>query len=87
MKARWMIVGVLVLLSLSGCADTISVDYQRELVGFFHGWWHGVIVFFAFIGSLINDDIAIYAVYNNGGWYDFGYAIGIGCLGGGLTIN
>ena len=80
MKAYWMIVGVLVLLNLSGCADTVPTDYHRELVGFLHGWWHGVIAFFAFIGSLFSDNIAIYAVYNNGGWYDFGYVLGIGTL-------
>jgi hypothetical protein len=27
----------------------------------------------SFIGSIIWDDVAIYAVNNNGGWYDFGF--------------
>ena len=79
MKTQY-ILALLVLLSLSGCADTVPVEYQRGLVGFLHGWWHGIIIFFAFIGSLFSDNIAIYAVYNNGGWYDFGYVIGIGSL-------
>ena len=73
----------LALLVLSGCADGVSLHYAAGMdqVGFLHGLWHGLIVFFSFIGSLFSDDIAIYAVYNNGGWYDFGYFLGIGSLG------
>ena len=37
----------------------------------------------AWIGSLFSDAIAVYAVPNNGGWYDFGFFLGIVVLGGG----
>ena len=30
----------------------------------------------SFIGSLIWDDVAVYAVHNNGAWYDFGFVGG-----------
>ncbi len=75
---------VLTLLVLTGCADGVSLHYAAgmEQVGFLHGFWHGLIIFFSFIGSLFSDDIAIYAVYNSGGWYDFGYFMGVGALGG-----
>ena len=33
-----------------------------------------------FIGSLFFDDIAMYAINNNGGWYDFGFVLGAGIL-------
>ena len=31
--------------------------------------------------SLFTDKVAIYAVPNNGGWYDFGYFLGIVVFG------
>jgi hypothetical protein len=70
---------VLIILStLTGCADKVPFDIaaQIEPVGFFYGLWHGFIVLFSWIGSWFFDDVAIYAIYNNGGWYDFGFIIG-----------
>ena len=54
-----------------------------ETPGFLWGLWHGFIFPFAWIGSLFDPEIAVYAVPNNGGWYDFGYFLGITVLGGG----
>ena len=31
--------------------------------------------------SLLLSDVAVYAVPNNGGWYDFGYFLGIAVFG------
>lgn len=74
---------------LSGCADTVSFEQADQLtkVGFWYGLWHGMILPFAWIGSLFSDEIAIYAIYNNGGWYDFGFIIGAGSLGGGAASS
>ena len=76
------------LLLLSGCADNVNFveAATREEVGFWHGLWHGLIIIFAWIGSMFSDDIAIYAIYNNGGWYDFGYVLGVGGIGFGSGI-
>ena len=49
--------------------------------GFLLGVWHGFIFPVAWLLSLFMPDVAIYAVPNNGGWYDFGYFIGIVFLG------
>lgn len=71
------------MLILSGCADveTSTVECLKgHEYGFWGGLWHGVIAPFAFIGSLIWDDIAVYAVNNNGGWYDLGFLIGVGAF-------
>lgn len=46
--------------------------------GFFDGLWHGVISPITFIVSLYDDDVAIYEANNRGGWYDFGFLIGVG---------
>ena len=65
---------------LTGCADTVTFTQagQVEPVGFWYGLWHGMILPFAWIGSLLSDEISIYAIYNNGGWYDFGFFCGVG---------
>ena len=73
---------VFILFMMTGCADTVTLNTGIDPVGFWYGFWHGAIVFFSWIGSLFCDDIAIYAVYNNGGWYDFGFALGVGALTG-----
>ena len=49
--------------------------------GFWLGLWHGLIFPLAWIVSLFAPNIAIYAVPNNGGWYDFGYFLGIVVFG------
>lgn len=64
------------------CADVVSIEkcVVDEPYGFWGGFWHGWIAPIAWIGSLFSDDIAIYAVNNNGGWYDSGFILGIGGL-------
>ncbi len=47
------------------------------VAGFWLGLWHGFIVLFTFIAALFRDDVGIYAINNNGGWYDFGYLLGV----------
>jgi len=69
-----------IMLLSTSCAD--SQHQVKECVtgyeyGFLFGAWHGTISPIAFIGSLFSDDISIYAINNNGGWYNFGYVIGI----------
>jgi hypothetical protein len=74
------------LLLLSGCADVepeVSECLQGHTYGFWAGLWHGIIAPVSFVGSLIFDDIAVWAVNNNGGWYAFGFVLGSGIIGGG----
>lgn len=72
---------------LCGCADTVTFAEASNIepVGFWHGLWHGMIAPIAWIVSLFDDSVAIYAIYNNGGWYDFGFILGIGGLTGGAS--
>jgi hypothetical protein len=69
---------------ITGCADSLSFSQAMRVdeVGFFYGLWHGMIIPFAWFISLFDDSVAIYAIYNNGGWYDFGFFLGIGGLSG-----
>jgi len=77
------VIGVMVL-TFTGCADVSNVQECLPTVqhtyGFWGGTWHGMISWFSFIGSLFNDGIAVYAVNNNGGWYDFGFIGGLGII-------
>ena len=73
---------------ISSCADVqpnIQPCLQGHIYGFWGGLWHGIIAPFACIGSLISDDIAVWAVNNNGGWYTFGFFLGLGSLTGGVS--
>jgi hypothetical protein len=74
---------ILSILMLSGCADHLPCTEiaTRTPVGFWYGLWHGMILPFSWLISLFSDDVAIYAIYNNGGWYDFGFLLGVGSLG------
>lgn len=72
---------IIVIILLSSCADVSHVHQclppVEHTYGFWGGAWHGTIAPLAFVGELFSDDIAIYAVNNNGRWYDFGYVIGL----------
>lgn len=63
-------------LVLASCASQPNVSTYGA-PGFFMGLVHGFLILFAFIGSLLIDDIAIYAFPNSGGFYDFGFILGV----------
>lgn len=83
---KWFLFSLfLVIILVSGCAEVTPIKdcVHSEPYGFIGGLWHGFIAPASFIGSLFFDHIAMYAVNNNGGWYDFGFVLGAGILFGG----
>ena len=74
-------------MSIADCFRTACVATQAAgavapaAPGFWAGLWHGLIFPLAWLISLFAPNIAIYAVPNNGGWYDFGYFLGIVVFG------
>ncbi|MFY0652018.1 MAG: hypothetical protein JXQ96_08305 [Cyclobacteriaceae bacterium] len=84
---KFLPVAFLLILIISSCADATNIDECRdaEPYGFISGLFHGCIAPFTFVVSLFSDEIAMYAVNNNGGWYDFGFVIGAGILFGGSS--
>jgi len=72
----------LAALALSACAATEApTAVAPDAPGFLLGLWHGFIFPVAWVVSLFAPQVAIYAVPNNGGWYDFGYFLGIVVFG------
>jgi len=84
-KLRYALYTLSVAVLFTGCADVTLIEECTTVApyGFWGGLWHGIVAPFAFIGSLFSDDIAMYALNNNGGWYDFGFVLGAGMLFGG----
>jgi predicted small secreted protein len=87
MKAAAIV--LLVLVVLAGCAPGPNAmkgagDASGDVAGFLDGLWHGIIMPITFVISLFSDNVNVYDVNNNGGWYNFGYLLGLsGTLGGG----
>lgn len=75
MKKTFVIIALMVL---AGCATRGAVIVNGP--GFFLGLWHGIISPFTFFVHIFVDGIAVYASPNNGGWYDFGFLIGVGAF-------
>jgi hypothetical protein len=75
-----LFIGLIAILTITGCAHATNVEEclpaTEHVYGFWGGTWHGLISVFSFIGSLFDDNIAVYAVNNNGHWYDFGFVGG-----------
>ena len=68
--------------ALAACAATQPATAVAPAApGFWLGVWHGFIFPVAFLVSLFKTDVAVYAVPNAGGWYDFGYFVGIVFIG------
>lgn len=72
---------------LTGCADSVSFLDASDIsqVGFWYGIWHGIIAPIAWLVSIFDDSVAVYAIYNNGGWYDFGFLLGVGAFASSST--
>ena len=86
-RARILLLAALALTLAACVAKQSGSAVQATAPGFLEGVWHGFIFPIAWIISLFTDDISVYAVPNNGGWYDFGYFIGIVFLGVGARSS
>ena len=76
------LLAIAAILALAACAATQAPDaVAPNAPGFWLGLWHGFIFPVAWIVSLLVPKVAVYAVPNDGGWYDFGYFLGIVVFG------
>lgn len=77
------------LFFLTACtAGDIQFNEQNP-AGFWYGLWHGVIAVITLIIHLFNSNVMVYEVHNTGGWYDFGFLLGVITVwsGGGCHIK
>ncbi len=79
---------LLATLVLAGCAagpnSLVGIPTaDGVLAGFWRGLWHGAIAPITFLISLFTSNVHVYEVHNNGGWYDFGFVVGITSMHGG----
>lgn len=81
MRLNRSVAALPLLLALAACAEQVKSAVAPDAPGFLLGVWHGFIFPVAWVLSLFMPDVAIYAVPNDGGWYDFGYFVGIVFLG------
>jgi len=66
---------------LSACATAPpAIESSR---GFFWGLFDGAVAPLAFIVSWFSDSVGIYGSPNSGGWYDFGFLLGLTAWAGG----
>jgi len=88
-KVIQLIIMSTALLLLASCAPGPNPiqDTGVQIYGFWAGLWHGMVSPFTFIMSLFNDSIHFYEVYNNGGWYNFGFLLGIGAFASGSSSS
>jgi len=90
MRTRVLRTGLVLgaVLMLAGCAAGVNdvagtPGPDGGVAGFWLGLWHGFIVLFTFVISLFTDTVSVYEVHNNGGWYDFGFVLGVMLFFGG----
>jgi hypothetical protein len=83
------------VMSLAGCAAernplehspahaACCTELGGTSAGFWLGIWHGTISPVTFFVSLFKSSIGVYEVHNNGGWYNFGFFLGLTSVLGG----
>ncbi len=81
---KWLAAWVLLAVIMTSCAPG-NEQFTAAPAGFFMGLWHGFISFFSFVISLFSDTVAVYESNNTGGWYDFGFIMGISIFYGGSS--
>ena len=89
MKKRLVpVMAILALITMASCApgpnqSANSPSERGDVAGFWQGLWHGLIAPITFIVSLFSDGVTVYEVHNNGGWYNFGFLLGMAITFGG----
>lgn len=56
---------------------------STQPANFWDGLWHGMISWLMLVVGLFSENVFVYEINNNGGWYDFGFLLGIGMIWGG----
>jgi len=84
MKTLYKAALAVTALALVGCtAPGLAASLLPAAPGFWQGLWHGMIFPVTFFISLFNHEVGMYAAVNSGGWYNFGFFVGVAMSMGG----
>jgi hypothetical protein len=88
MKAMKVLSLILILCVLAACAAGPNLNQnvpneKKQTASFFQGLWHGIILPVTFVISLFSPTINVYETHNDGGWYNFGFLLGLAIILGG----
>ena len=72
-----------VVILLTSCAAGDTQFTAESPAGFWYGLWHGIISIISLIIHIFNDNVLVYETNNSGGWYDFGFLLGVIVVWGG----
>jgi len=73
------------VLLLVSCAAGGEAFTEEDPAGFWFGIWHGIISVISLIIHIFNESVVIYEIHNTGGWYDFGFLLGVITIWGGSS--
>jgi hypothetical protein len=79
----WMALAILASFVLVGCAPGNERFAAESPAGFFWGLWHGAISMITLVVGIFSDSVSVYEAQNTGGWYDFGFLLGVAAAWGG----
>jgi len=83
---RQLFIFISLFFLLTACtAGDVQFAQEDQAAGFWYGIWHGMISFITLIIHVFNDSVAVYEVNNTGGWYDFGFLLGVITVWGGSS--
>jgi hypothetical protein len=78
---------VLLLAALAGCVAGDARFNTQDPAGFFFGLWHGIISMITLVIGIFSDGVQVYERNNTGGWYDFGFLLGVSSTWGGGSAS
>jgi hypothetical protein len=92
---KWVAFVILIVVScivFTGCApgsnpSVDTPDSENDIAGFWMGLWHGMISIITFFISLFSSNVSVYEVHNSGGWYNFGFLLGLGAFAGAASSS
>jgi hypothetical protein len=85
MRKAGMVLMILVLLGVAGCAAGPGSQWAVEVApeaGFWAGLWHGILLLVTLIVSFFTDQVRIYETHNSGLGYDIGFVLGMAVIYG-----